>query len=121
MVGRLWEMVSYVGWSRSFKIDRSILQVLRINNMMITKMLLSFIKLTVEVFYDDIGCYCKITKGIYHVSQQNVSRTNKKSLPPSSSWKGDIEDITWARGDTKFPFECIFNTRREISYLQEAM
>lgn len=89
-----WWLVACVGWSRFFKIDRSILQVLRIDNMMITKMLLSFIKLTVGVFYDDIGCYCKITIGIYHVSQQNVPRTNKKSLPLSSSWKGDSKILT---------------------------
>ena len=63
--------------------------------MMITKMLLSFIKLTVVVLYDDIGCYCKITIGIYHVSQQNVSRTNKKSLPLSSRWKGDSKILTF--------------------------
>ena len=36
------------------------------------------------------------------------------------STKKYIEDITWPRGDTKFLFE-IFNTRREISYLQAAM
>ena len=33
-----------------------------------------------------------------------------------------IEDITWLRWDTKFPFECcFFNSRREISYLQATM
>lgn len=26
------------------------------------------------IFYVDIACYCKITTGIYHVSQQNVSK-----------------------------------------------
>lgn len=26
------------------------------------------------IFYVDIACYCKITTGIYHVSQENVSK-----------------------------------------------
>ena len=32
-----------------------------------------------------------------------------------------IKDITLARGDTKFLFECWNNTRRKILYLQAAM
>ena len=50
------------------------------------------------------------------VVESNILDIFKSTLP-------HIEDITWPHGDMKFLFvlKNIFNTRREISYLQAVM
>ena len=52
------------------------------------------------IFYVDIACYCKITTGIYHVSQENVSKLIRNRfdyLPVGKDITKNLLDVLYVK------------------------